>query len=101
MVHVINVHRWPQLFAFRASSLFQDSFSLLLGKTRKTGQRWRVVGPVRNRRDWLDPYRCATQPRIGSQLTAPIARRVALRALCDFFHQVTAALDLAFFTSAR
>ena len=76
MIHVVDVHRGPQLFALWPSALLKYSFSLLFGETWKARQRRRVIGPIRNVRDRANPDRCAAQPRVGSKLAASVPRCV-------------------------
>src|SRR5215467_4007823 len=92
-MQVIGVHGRTENFAVWAHALLEHIFHLLVGKAWKAGERRRLVRPVQDGSDGLDPDGSATEPSLGFEIAGGVARRVTLRAAGDLIDQVFAASD--------
>ena len=87
-LHVISVRRRAQSFAVRPRTLFQHDSYLLVGHAGQVREGRRLIGPVLDGSNRLDPDGSALQPDFVLEVAGAVAGRMALGAAGDFFDKI-------------
>jgi hypothetical protein len=94
VVHVVDVHRWPDGRAVGADALFEHGFGLIIGEAGEAGETRSPFGPIVHFVNGLDPDGGAVEPARRVEIAVGVTGRVAFAAHGDLLDEVLTASDV-------